>query len=140
MAARVALAFLGLVVSTGCSFDPLYTYCDDEVQCGTRSYSTTDADGERGWIEVPLACIEATVNVSAEQTTIGNFCTVECSSDRRCTSGVGLPRGVCIEWEGDRGGFCYQLCTTDEDCYPSSRCHRVYRDGVPLAVCLPTRR
>jgi hypothetical protein len=129
------LALSLALVLTGCTPDALYTYCTADAQCGSRTYDLGD-DRE---IEVFLVCIEATVEVAPGDTTVGNLCTLDCRDDAECDSFIGLADGACVRWSGDALAYCYQRCVDQSDCYPSSRCADVQRDGRPLRVCVPTR-
>lgn len=120
--------------ASGCSDDALYTYCTDESQCGSRTYD--DGDDE---IEVYLTCIEATVEVQPGRTTRGQFCTIDCFSDAECDSRIGLGDGRCVQLEGDDIAFCYQRCSDEIPCYPSSQCETIRVDGQDVRVCLPNR-
>lgn len=132
---NVVLASLA-VLAAACTPDALYTHCTADAQCGSRTYETGD-DRE---IEVFLVCIEATVAVRPGEPTVGRFCTLDCAGDAECDSFIGLADGACIRWEGDAIAYCYQRCADQTDCYPSSRCEEVMRDGRPVRVCLPSRR
>lgn len=134
---RTALLFGGLllgVLVAGCASDALYTVCDDPAQCGSR---TIREDGEE--YEVDLECVQVTVMVAPDRTTDGAFCTLGCTSDADCRSRIGLPRGRCIQLEGDTEAFCYQPCDGGAACYPSSACETIVVDGADARVCLPTQ-
>ena len=83
--------------------------------------------------------VEVTVDVEANRTTQGNFCTISCRSSNDCDSRVGLGDGRCITLAGDDEAFCYQRCDAGEPCYPSSACETIVVSGEPVRVCLPTR-
>ena len=134
MSPRIGTPLLALALTAGCETDALYTYCTTDAQCGSRSYQ----DGEDE-IEVFLACVEATIEVSPERTTVGNFCTLDCFSDADCDSRIGLGDGYCVTLEGDEASFCYQRCGAERPCYPSSRCETLRVDGELLDACVPTR-
>lgn len=135
MSAR-GLAFALAVLASACAPDALYTYCDADAQCGSRTY---ELDEDRQLV-VSLVCLEASVEVAPGDTTVGNFCTLDCARDSDCESLIGLRDGACIRWAGDALAYCYQRCNEAQDCYPSSRCEAVSRDGRALQVCLPSRR
>ena len=121
---------------TACSSDALYAFCDDEIQCGTRSQHRPN-NRQR---TVDLFCIEASVDLGSAGVTRGSFCTSLCEEDADCRTERGRSDGACIQWEGDDEAFCYQRCDTGHPCYfPSSTCQSVLREGVPLEVCLPSR-
>lgn len=122
------------LLATACATDPLYTYCDDPVQCGSRTYGT-----ESDEYTVDLACVEVQLDVEPGRTTRGSFCTLDCRSDADCDSRVGLGDGLCIQWEADAGSYCYQRCSFAADCYPSSTCETVSLDGSAFQVCIPGR-
>ena len=125
---------LAALLSAGCATDTLYTFCTNGDQCGSRTYEDDEVE-----YTVDLQCIEVEVDVTAERTTHGSQCTLPCSSDRDCTSRIGLPRGVCIAWADEDDFYCYARCESDDDCYPSSACEEVSLDGEPTRVCLPAR-
>lgn len=130
----VALLLAAMLLAGGCTTtDGLYTFCTNDTQCGSRTYQNGEDE-----TTVYLVCLEVSVEVSPERTTLGNFCTRDCFSNGDCDSRVGLGDGLCIQWEGDDRGYCYQPCDVIE-CYPSSTCESVLVDGVTRAVCLPDR-
>jgi len=122
---RWSLVFLLL---SACSTDALYSYCSSSTQCGTREYRC----GRDCTYEVPLTCIEVQTD-----STHGQMCNLPCVSDATCTAG-GVT-GKCLQFTGDSQSWCYQLCETDDDCFPSSACREVALDGFAGRVCLPTR-
>ena len=140
MTRSLVLAAVGLGVLTGLSIggctttDGLYTFCTTDAQCGSRTYQMGEDE-----VTVQLVCLEVSVEVSLERTTLGSFCTRTCFSNADCDSRIGLGDGVCIQWEGDDRGHCYQPCTSADECYPSSACESVLLDGVATPVCLPER-
>lgn len=123
-----------MLLSSACQTDALYTYCDDNDQCGVRRYDEGDVE-----VRVPLECIEAVVRVSPDRVTRGNLCTLACASDSDCDSRAGFALGRCIRWSGDDEAFCYAPCQSPDDCYPSSTCEEVRVDAELVRVCLPGR-
>lgn len=116
-----------------CTTDALYTVCDHPSECGERTVRDGDVE-----YDVPLECIEATVMVAPDRTTVGSFCTLLCARDADCDSRIGLPDGRCIRLAGDDEAFCYQRCDDGAACYPSSACETIVVDGADVRVCLPT--
>lgn len=117
----------------GCSNDALYTYCTERAQCGSRHYEMGDRE-----YDIHLECIEVTAEVEPGRTTVGNFCTLPCTTREDCVSRVGLGGGHCITLEGDTRSYCYQRCDV-LTCYPSSSCETLTVSGTEVQVCVPTR-
>jgi hypothetical protein len=113
-----------VALSSGCTPDPLYTYCVNDDQC------SGDDD---------FYCVEVGVQVSPDRETDGRFCTMPCRHDGDCIGIGGVLAGHCIQWVGDDEAFCYLGCVTDSDCYPSSTCEEVVVSDRPKTVCLPDR-
>ncbi|MBX3249337.1 MAG: hypothetical protein KF901_19325 [Myxococcales bacterium] len=97
---------------------PLYAFCESDWLCPC---------GE----EVCHRCIA--VRVDVEPPTHGQFCSRHCFSDEGC------PQGVCVRWDGDADGYCYQTCDSAADCFPSSQCADIFVERRELRVCLPNR-
>lgn len=127
------ILFLLALFTLGCQPDALYSYCTESDQCGSRRYHDDEVE-----ITVSLACVEVSVSLGNENT-LGRFCTLPCESDYDCGSRIGMPRGRCIQWEGDDASLCYAPCGSDDDCYPSSSCEEVQVEGLFERVCLPRR-